>query len=238
MILPTLVAVFALSADDPPPPLVEAERPQVKTTRSEAIPPPPSDGGPEQRVGAVFAPAIMPRGSMAVYGLLGAPDVGAGYRQGFSRFELEARLWLNYLEASAALEIGGKISAYRRGILEFVPNVGLGVEANSGSRYYDKANFAYVALRPRAALVTGIRFTETATGIFLVDLPWSIALTNGGAGGHFSPTMGFGAELALSSTMSGLLLGQLGIDVIKEPLGVTQIRPAWAVRLGLGFRLF
>jgi hypothetical protein len=63
-------------------------------------------------------------------------------------------------------------------------------------------------------------------------------MTNHAAGGEFTPTAGFGAEMLLGKQLSGLLLGQLGLDVIKEPLGVTQVRPAWAIRLGLGFRLF
>ncbi len=250
MILTTLLAL-ALSAEaegeaqpPPPPPPIEAEQPKVKTQQSD-VPPPPTTSttesappGPEEGIGGVFAPAILPRGSMSVYALLGAPDIGGGYRQGFQMFELEARLWLNYLQASAVLEVGGKMLAYRKGILEFVPNLAVGVEANSGSRYYDRANYGYIAIRPRAALITAIRFTELATGLFVVDLPWSIALTNGGAGGHATPTVGFGAELQLGNTLSALLLGQIGLDVIKEPLGVTQLRAAWALRLGLGFRLF
>ena len=249
MILTTFIAALALSAepeDAPsPPPAVEAEPPKVRASKSDALPPPPtttlaspSEPGPEEGIGGVFAPAIMPRGSMAVYALLGAPDIGGGFRQGIQQFEVEARLWLNYLQASALVEIGGKISAYRKGILEFVPNVAVGLEANSGSRYFDRANFGYIAIRPRAAMITAIRFTEVATGLFLIDLPWSIPVTNAGAGGHFTPTLGFGAEMQLGTTMSAMLLGQVGLDVIKEPLGVTQLRPAWAIRLGLGFRLF
>src|SRR5689334_19489007 len=108
MILPTLIAVLALGAEeeapapttepaaaseapasetpDAPPPLIEAERPKPT--------PPP---GPEDSVGAVFAPALMPRGSMSVYGMVGAPELGAGYRQGFKWAELEVRALINYL---------------------------------------------------------------------------------------------------------------------------------------------
>jgi hypothetical protein len=236
MILPTLVAI-ALSGEPaepqeplPPPPLQKAET----TTATDVA----EDAARDTQAGGAFAPPVLPRGSMAVYALLGAPDIGGGYRQGFSQAELEVRLWFNYLAVGGVLEVGGKRSVYHQGILELVPNLALGIEGNSGSRYYDKANFAYVALRPRAAVIGGVRFSELATGLVVVDLPWSIALTNGGAGGHFSPTLGVGAEMQLSGTLSGLLLGQIGVDVIKEPLGVTQVRPAWAVRLGLGFRLF
>ncbi|MBL8950998.1 MAG: hypothetical protein JNK82_09495 [Myxococcaceae bacterium] len=245
MITPTLIAVLLAAEGDspatqPPPPAEEkTSEPAAATAATAGVAATTvAEQGPEEGIGGVFAPAILPRGSMAVYAMLGAPDIGGGWRQGFQRFEVEARVWLNYLQASALGEIGGKVSLYRKGILEFVPNLAVGLEANSGSRYYDKANYFYVAVRPRASLLTAIRFSEIATGLFLVDVPWAIAVTNGGAGGHFTPTMGFGAEVQLGTTLSGLLMAQGGIDVIKEPLGVTQIRPAWAIRLGLGFRLF
>jgi hypothetical protein len=228
--LPTLVVAVSLLAE----PEVTVEPPKVNEPPLVQAP----IAGPETQVGGVIAPPVMPRGATALYALLGAPDVGGGFRQGFSKAELEVRLWLNYLQAAATLEVGGKLSVYRKGLLEFVPNLALGVEGDSGSRYYDKSNFAFVAVRPRASLITGIRFAETATGIFLVDLPWAIPLTNHAAGGEFTPTLGFGAELMLGKQLSGLLLGQAGLDVIKEPLGVTQVRAAWAIRLGLGFRLF
>jgi hypothetical protein len=238
MLLPALVVAVSLLAEPEAKPDsspdISAEPPKVNEPPMVSAP----GAGPETQVGGVVAPPIMPRGSTALYALLGAPDVGGGYRQGFSKAELEVRLWFNYLQAAATLEVGGKMSVYRKGMLEFVPNLAIGLEGDSGSRYYDKANFAFVALRPRAALITGIRFAESATGIFLIDLPWAIPLTNHAAGGEFTPTAGFGAELMLSKTLSGLVLGQIGLDVIKEPLGVTQLRPAWAIRLGLGFRLF
>jgi hypothetical protein len=231
ILTPTVVALALAAAEQPlpPPPVVEVSEPQVKSLDLPPI---------EASVGGALAPPILPRGSMSVYALLGAPDIGGGWRQGIDRFEVEARLLFNYLAVSALIEVGAKISLYKRGILEFVPNLAIGLEGDSGSRYYDKANFAYVALRPRAALITGIRFTDIATGLLLVDLPWAIALTNNAAGGHFTPTVGVGAELQLGGNISGLLAGQVGIDVIKEPLGATQLRLAWGVRLGLGFRLF
>ena len=206
----------------------------VRVAKSEA-----SKGlGSDHEMGGVFAPAIMPRGAIAVYGLMGAPDIGAGFRQGFDRVEFEARLWFNYLLASAVLEGGAKMSAYRTGRFEFVPNFALGIETNSGTRYYDRINFSYVALRPRAGLVSSLRLTDLFTGLCIVDIPWSIPLTDRAAGGRFTPTVGLGGEFQLSPTMSALMMGQFGLDVVKEPLGVVQYRPAWALRIGLGFRLF
>ena len=47
-----------------------------------------------------------------------------------------------------------------------------------------------------------------------------------------------GAEVHLGGNMSGFVMANVGLDAIKEPLGVTQYRTGWAIRLGLGFRLF
>src|SRR5687768_1006515 len=112
MILPTLMLAAALGAEGE---VVQEE-------------------GPTAEVGAVYAPALLPRGAMSVYALLGAPDVGGGYRQGFERFELEVRLWFNYLTVSGLLEVGGKIAVLQQGLLQLVPNLGLGLEADSGAR--------------------------------------------------------------------------------------------------------
>src|SRR5258706_9646140 len=140
MTLTTFVVSTAWAADAPPPPLVEASPPQVRTPRSDVIPPPPATtaiaegGGPEHGVGGVFAPAIMPRGSMAVYVMLGAPDVGGGYRQGFESVELEVRLWLNYLQASALLEVGGEKLGLRQGHLRVLPKPAGGHRAHPRPR--------------------------------------------------------------------------------------------------------
>ncbi len=42
-------------------------------------------------VAVMPAPAALPAGTMALYGQIGAPDVGAGYRQGFDGLEIEAK---------------------------------------------------------------------------------------------------------------------------------------------------
>ena len=48
--------------------------------------------GAEPRVtGGVMAPASLPAGTNALYGFVGAPELGVGYRQGFGLVEFEAR---------------------------------------------------------------------------------------------------------------------------------------------------
>lgn len=46
------------------------------------------------------------------------------------------------------------------------------------------------------------------------------------AGSHFAPTVGAGAEISLEGRLSLLALGQIEVDVLKAPLGVTQISMA------------
>jgi hypothetical protein len=223
MLLPALIAAVSLAAETPdiPEASIQISEPRIST---------------ERRLGGVMAPAALPAGAMAVYAMLGAPDLGGGFRQGFSLLELEVRLMFNYLLASAALEIGVRVPVYEKGMVQMAPSVAVGFEANSGSRYYDRANFGYLAVRPRVGLITSLRFSDTVSGLVLFDLPWSIPVTVQGT--HVVPTVGAGAEIHLGGNMSGFVMANVGFDAIKEPLGVTQLRPGWAIRLGLGFRLF
>ncbi len=225
MILPALVAAmsFAQISDAPAAKVEKSAEPHVSSMT-------------DRRVGGVLAPAAMPPGAMSIYALLGAPELGAGFRQGLSFMEIEVRLLFNYLLASGVLEVGGKFPVYDKGMVQLAPTLALGLEANSGSRYYDRANFAYVAVRPRVGFVTSLRFSDTLAGLLQFELPWSISFTSQGT--HVVPTIGAGAEAHLGGNMSGFLMANVGLDAIKEPLGVIQYRTAWAVRLGLGFRLF
>lgn len=178
---------------------------------------------------------MLPAGAVSAYGLLGAPDVSVGYRQGIKLVEFEARASFNYLEASFALEAGVRMAIFHRGMLTLAPALALGVVANTGARYYDNRNFGYVALRPRAALYGSVAFSEIISGVFLAELPWAF----GFAGGYqATPTAGVGAEFQITKELSGVVLGQFGVDVIKEPVGFASVRPGWAARMGLGWRFF
>jgi hypothetical protein len=228
ILLPALVAAMSFAA---PPPVEKKDEPiEIKVSD------PTVSSMTDRHVGGVVAPAAMPAGAVSAYAMLGAPEVGGGYRQGLAKFELEAKLMFNYLLAAGVLEVGVRIPVYEKGKIQMAPTVAMGLEANSGTRYYDRANFSYVAIRPRVGFITSLRFSDTLAGIVLFDLPWSIAVTSQGS--HVVPTVGAGAEMHLGGNMSGFVMGNIGMDAIKEPLGVTQYRPAWAIRLGLGFRLF
>ncbi len=222
-----LAAVLAQDFSAPPPP------PATEPSAGLAL---PARDGSGPKVGGVIAPATLPAGATALYALLGAPDIGGGYRQGFSAFEFEARLLFNYLLAAGVLEAAIKLPLYEHGKVQMAPVVAVGLEADSGSRYYDKANFSYFAIRPRLGFVTAYRFSDTVAGLLTVELPWAIPVSS--SGGHVTPSVSAGAEVHLGGTISGLVMGEVGLDAIKMPLGTTQYRALWGIKLGLGFRLF
>jgi len=196
---------------------------------------PSSISSTRRTTGGVFAPASLPAGTNAIYGFLGAPDVGAGYRQGFGLTEFEARAAFNVFKVSALAEIGFKLAVYEEGRLKIAPGLALGLEFNSGTRYLAAANFAYVGLRPRGTLAASYVFTDTISGIALFELPVSIAFTQGY---QVTPLLGAGAEFHLGGGFSLLVSGHGGFDVSREPLGMPVTQGAWAARLGVGYRLF
>lgn len=197
-----------------------------------------------QATGGAFAPAALPAGSISFWGTLGAPEIAGGYRQGFSLLEFEATARFQYLELSGTVEAGVRLLAWRNERTLIAPTFSMGFKANSGIRAFDQYNFTAFALRPRVGLVTSISVSEVQLHEFghelqvvaLVDVPWAIALNV--TGFQLTPTVGAGVEFMLNQRLSLVGVGQLGVDVIKEPLGVAVPRPAWAVRLGIGYRLF
>ncbi|MHB8879299.1 MAG: hypothetical protein ACYC8T_36860 [Myxococcaceae bacterium] len=190
----------------------------------------------KETFGAVVAPAAMPTGSNAIYAYVGAPEVGAGYRQGVEGLELEARASFDYLALALAAEVIVRLPLLREGFVELAPTLGVGVIYSSGARYYYPFMPQFAGIRPRAGLVCSLKLNEIVRGIVSVDVPWALGLTSSAM--RVTPLAGGGAEIYVSPDMSVLVLGQIGVDVIKEPLGLVQTRPGWKVQLGLGFRLF
>ena len=191
----------------------------------------------QEHFGAVVAPAALPGGSAAAYAFVGAPELGGGYRQGFSGFELEGRASFNFFMLSAAVEAIAKLPVLHDGSFELAPQLGFGLVYDSGSRYFDVSNFQHFGLRPRAGAVATFRVADTVRAIAALDVPWDISTSPPGAY-HVKALVGGGAEIYLGEDISGLLLGQIGPDIIKEPQGVPQVRLGYQLRLGVGFRLF
>lgn len=191
---------------------------------------------PQRVTGGVLAPAKLPAGTIAMYGLLGAPEVGGGYRQGFDAVELEGRVLFHVFQLAALLEGGLKFEALSTGRLQLAPVAAVGLSFNSGSTYFDRQNFSAVSLRPRLGATLSWAFSDLVSGLAQVEVPWAIALTV--AGHQVTPTVGLGAEFHLGGSLSLLVAGTVGVDVIQAPTLAAVARPAWGLRLGLGHRVF
>jgi hypothetical protein len=190
----------------------------------------------EMRPGAVVAPAALPPGTLALYGLVGAPEVGAGYRQGIGGVELEAKALFNLFELSGLFEGGIKVPALRTERLTVAPGAAVGATLNSGSKYFDGGNFGHLGLRLRGSLNLSYAFSELLQGVAQLEMPLTIPLTVQGI--SFTTLLGAGAEFNVGGNVSVLGTAHLGVGVVKEPLGVPQTRAAWGIRLGVGYRLF
>jgi hypothetical protein len=190
-----------------------------------------------QTFGAVVAPAVLPSGTSAAYGYVGAPEVGAGYRQGFGLFELEGRAAFNYLQLTFSAEVLARYDVWHNIDFSLAPVVGVAFVADTGSQYFDKNNFSYLGIRPRLGVVWTGRISETISGLAEGDIPFALSIAPTG-GSEFTPLGGGGLEIYLGEHMTAMVLGQIGVDVIKEPGGVTQTRFGYGLRLGLGYRMF
>ncbi len=196
----------------------------------------PLEGDKYESFGAVVAPAALPAGTASAYGYAGVQEIGAGYRQGVSALELEARAKFNYFLVAASAEVLLK-HALMRGPAELAPFFGLGLTYDTGSRYINGANFQYTGARALGGLVATYRLGEIARAIAELDVPLDISL-NPSNGTRFAPLAGGGAEVYLGADLTGLIMGQLGVEVLREPQGVPQVSLGYQVRVGLGFRLF
>ncbi len=189
-------------------------------------------------LGAVVAPATMPEGAASAYVYGGAPQVGVGYRQGVSStIELEGRFKLNYYLLSLAVEVLLKNTIASDETFALAPYIGIGFVHDTGSRWVTQQNFQYTGIRALAGLIGTIRLGEAATAVGELDLPLDLSLSPT-HGVRFAPLTGGGFEFKLTPEVTLLLMGQLGFNYLREPLGLAQWGFGYQLTLGLGFRLF
>ncbi|HYI01960.1 hypothetical protein [Hyalangium sp.] len=191
----------------------------------------------EWSFGTVVAPAVLPDGVTALYGYVGVPEMGGGFRQGISGFELEARGRLDYFRLAGIFEVGARRAVVQEGPATFAPTLSLGLVLNSGSAYLDADNFGGVLLRITPGLVVSWRVSDTVAVVGLLDAPVDLGLAPTGAR-RFQVLTGGGAEFYLGSGITLLMAGQLGVESFKAPDEPNQVRPGYQVRLGIGTRLF
>src|SRR5919106_450212 len=189
------------------------------------------------RFGAVVAPAALSAASTAAYVFAGAPEIGAGFRQGLSGLELDVRVGFDYFAVAGALELSGRIPLAAAAPSQVAPALGVGMVFNSGAQWLDRDNFAYNGVRVSPALRIGRQLGETAAVLGELTLPVDVPVSQEG-GYRFRPLLGVGGELYLGQEISAGLMAQVGADVLKPPLAALRTRFAFAVRLGIGYRFF
>lgn len=236
---PSLLLVCALLVSSGAPaqaPAPAATPGEQRVTAGDAASTGPA-AAPEDRLGAVLAPATLPDGSTALYGFVGAPELGVGFRQGISGFELEARGRLQWMQLSASFELAVRRKVLEDGPLTLAPVLGVGLVLNSGATYMDEDNFSGVLLRVSPGLVAGWRVADTVSLVGLLDLPFDLGLGRTRQR-RIQALGGGGVELYLGDDISALAAGQLGVETFRERPGASEARLGYAVRLGLGVRLF
>lgn len=186
-------------------------------------------------LGAVMAPAVLPGGASAAFGFVGLPEIGGGYRQGLDLLEVDGVFRFNYLWVAFAGEGVARFRLPLEAPVEVSPFVGLGLVANTGADYFERLNFPYIGprLHPGARIVKSVSETVSVLGEFDSTIDFGFA-----GGARANTLAGGGAEVYLGDQLSVLAVGKLGIDLFKEPFGVTQTRLGYQLLLGVGYRLF
>lgn len=188
--------------------------------------------------GAMRAPAQLPAGALALYGFVGAPEVGLGLRQGLRPLELELVARVDYLAVSFAGEALLRKRLFKAANAELAPFLGLGLVGNTGAKYVDALNYGYFGARARGGVLGTLRLGEIVYGIAELDLAFDRQLERAN-GWRFAPRAAAGVEVYLTNDVS--LTGRVsgGLDLIKDPaMSTVSTRGALGLQLGAGFRLF
>lgn len=220
---PSLVLSLAalLTAQTPPP--VESR--------------PPSLADSVEVLGGFVGPAVLPPGALSVYGYMGAPEIGAGFRQGIAGVELEVRTQLDYFQVAFAAEALLRFKVFEKDNFQLAPLIGGGFVANTGALWLDEDNFSALSLRILPGLMASLGVSETVTGFAVLELPYDLGLSPAGTN-RFNMLAGGGVEVALDETISVGVLAQMGAERFKAPSRLDRWRLAWQARIGLGFRIF
>lgn len=206
---------------------------EARGTRLQPAPPSPTPEG----LGGLYAPVVLPRGALATYGYVGVPEIGAGFRQGIAGVELEVRARLQYFLLAFGAEALLRFQVYEHGPIRIAPIIGGGIVANTGATWFDDRNFGAVSLRFLPGIMGTVQATETVTAIVQLEVPFELGLTPAGTN-RFTAMGGGGVEVALDEAISVGVLALGGAERVKAPGRLDVWRPAYGVKLGLGFRIF
>jgi hypothetical protein len=196
-----------------------------------------TSGDKRQNFGALAAPATLPEGAASAYVYGGAQELAAGYRQGVSSVEVEARAKFNYFLISFAFEVLLKHVIAANESAALAPFLGVGFVHDTGSRYFISDNFKYTGARVLAGAIATYRVSSAVSAIAELDVPLDLSFSPPQVA-RWTGLAGGGAEIYLGSDFTALLMGQLGVSVAREPLGVPQWSVGYQVRAGFGYRFF
>ncbi|MFL5319936.1 MAG: hypothetical protein ACJ790_09810 [Myxococcaceae bacterium] len=191
----------------------------------------------QESFGAGMTPPVLPSGSTAAYGFVGAQEIGGGYRYGTGGFELEGRGRFNYLLLSFGGEAIGKYQFLTRDRVEVGASLGLGLGYDSGARYFDIRNFRALLLRVEPGVVGSYRIHDTLRGFALLNAPLDFGIAPTG-GYHVQILAGGGVEFYLGEDLSLFAMGSIGPDVMREPVGLALWQIGYSVKVGVGYRMF
>lgn len=194
-------------------------------------------GDAQRDFGAGLMPPVLPAGSTAAYGFIGAQEVGGGYRFGSSGFEIEGRGRFNYLLLSFGADAIGKYRLLERDRVEVGVGLGLGLGYDTGSRYFDRRNFKALLLRLEPDLKATYRVHDTLRAFAELNAPIDLGISPTG-GSHVQILAGLGAEFFLGDDLSVFGAASMGPDVMREPGGVALWQIGYSVKLGVGYRMF
>jgi hypothetical protein len=202
-----------------------------------ASPPSLTLPGRLETFGGVLMPAVMPQGATSLYAFVGAPEVGTGYRQGFSSFELEARARFDYLRVAFTGEVAVRLPVYARGRFDVALRLGLGGGWSSGTEYVDPRNFRGPFVHGNPGAIAAYRLHDTLRLFAQAEVPLDIGVQPVG-GYRVTPLVGGGLEYYLNEEFSVMGSGEVGVDVLRAQLGALAPRVGYSAKVGLGVRLF
>ena len=112
-----LLAPVAALAEETASPSAPPAAASAPTPAAETAAPPAASlalPGRLETFGGVLMPAVLPQGASSLYAWAGAPEVGAGYRQGFGGLELEGRARFDYLRVALTGELAARLPLDRK----------------------------------------------------------------------------------------------------------------------------
>lgn len=194
-----------------------------------------------EEFGALVAPAALPAGALAVWGWSGLPEVGVGFRQGVGGWELGAQARVDWVRMGLAVQGGLRRQVYARGGFALAPRLEVGLVGATGARYLGEAlrvvELEGVLARVEPGVVVSWRAVETVALVGQLTAPLDFSLSAPGSR-RLQALGGAGVEAYVGQGVTVLALGELGVEGVRPPGGRTQVGLGYAVRLGVGWRLF